>query len=77
MRFKTLVKIIMRYCIDRSTAENIAQDILCYAYAEYEDIVFDKYSMYITEWYLTHNEGMPVCFEEWYNNEYMEKDKDD
>lgn len=28
--FKTIVNIVMKYCIDRDTAENIAQDILCY-----------------------------------------------
>ena len=28
MRFKTLVDIVMRYSIDRDTAENIVQDIL-------------------------------------------------
>lgn len=41
MDFKTMVKIIMEHCIDRDTAENIAQDILnyhpCGDCAEYPD----------------------------------------
>lgn len=30
VNFETIVNIVMKYCIDRGTAENIAQDILCY-----------------------------------------------
>ena len=43
MDFKTIRNIIMRYCIDRDTAENIAQDILIALEEAGEDIDFDQF----------------------------------
>ena len=32
----------------------------------------NEYFMYREKWYQIHNEGEPVCFDEWYYNEYQE-----
>lgn len=30
------------------------------------------YALYVRDWMVEHDEGMPVCFEEFIDNEYME-----
>ncbi|MBR0420256.1 MAG: hypothetical protein IJI66_13935 [Erysipelotrichaceae bacterium] len=61
--------------------ENI--DIYDYLFCDYPGLVKDAlelylprfskdhvlYLKYIDEWYKTHDEGLPVCFDEWKNNE--------
>ena len=37
--------------------------------------LIDKYGDYLIEWYDTHNEGNPVCIEEFYYNEYQEMEE--
>lgn len=44
-----------------------------YSYASvYTDDEILLYQKYLDTWYNTHDEGEPVCFEEWFNNEFQE-----
>lgn len=47
------------------------QEILDLPINERIDLI-DKYGDYLKDWYDTHNEGSPVCIEEFYDNEYQE-----
>jgi hypothetical protein len=38
----------------------------------YDEDVCDMYANYVASWFLTHDEGEPACFDEWYDNEYEE-----
>lgn len=40
----------------------------------YCDDILNKYNDYLLYWYQSHNEGDPVCLDEWFNNEYMEEE---
>ena len=74
MKFKTLVNIIKKYCIDTDTAENIAQDILTYhpcgdcAYygdckEDYEDCEYAVFSSFTDEEQYLYRKYL----DDWYN----------
>ena len=43
-------------------------------YEDYTEDEFSWYKAYIEHWYSTHQEGMPVCIEEFLNNEMQDEE---
>lgn len=43
---------------------------------ETELFIFENlcYGLYVRNWFNTHDEGMPVCFNEFIDNEYMDSE---
>lgn len=44
----------------------------CWKYVDkFGDLDEVKYVKYVAQWWIEHNEGNPVCFREWQENEYL------
>ena len=55
-----------------------AIEFICNKASFLEDIdetLLNLYATYVAAWFTSHDEGEPVCFDEWYNNEYQEREE--